>query len=607
MSQAIAPEPNDSEQLAPVADPWDAPEESEPVATWYLGIDIGESRIAAVLWCEETGESYPIDWSWQPADGAGWGQAITDQPSYPAAIYLTPNQRNLERWEGTARRSPTMPWTGFAAIQAARKQPRGLLLSQFKHALGRAVSCLLPQDSSLEPKIAWTDTQAIAFHWLVQGLTGLLRPLGISRSSISNTPKAQQPQFSCSVEGWSVEQFRGVMGQVQGVMVSQPVEASEAFRFNGREAVLRSQVADVPEQVMFLDEAVAAAIARFPEGTTAGTWLTIQTDVGRTQLAIVSLRDGEWSTATHQFAYGAGDLDCDAIAQLFCREPEKRRHFGLGDLPTPVPGQIDEALRQKWRYRLLDWGDGCSLLNLAGQLARATETMGLALGEYQWTLSPEEWRSQVLRPWLDCLNGELNHLFSRSGYGSTKITEIVTLGSLAQAEGVRDWLRRKVPGVEIVRGDRHLVARGLARGFSHLEGWQNPPSPYDSLFLLSELLQVAPDEPLSLDQWGDRLERRGINRRACWGQIQGFFEGHFPPGLLPDNSATSPIPASSRTHPGYLALQEKPLFVRHGDGSYQIYPEMALRWRRYLGPILARSQQGLTEPYPILKNHRATE
>ncbi|MEM6501864.1 MAG: hypothetical protein AAF685_08505 [Cyanobacteria bacterium P01_C01_bin.89] len=606
MSQAIAPESSEAEQFAPVADPWDVPGEAEPGANWYLGVDIGESRIAAMLWCEDTGELHPIHWSWQPAAGAGWGRAISHQSTYPAAIYLTPNQRNLERWDGSARRSPTMPWTGFAAIQAARQQPRGLLLSQFKHALGRAVSCLLPPDSSLEPKIAWTDTQAIAFHWLVQGLTGLLRPLGVARSSMPNQWAAKRPQFSCSVPGWSVEQFRGVMGQVQGVMVSQPAGAAEAFRFNAREAILRSQVADAPEQVMFLDEAAAAAIARFPEdpkaGNNAGTWLVVQTDVGRTQLVIVRVRGEEWSTATHQFAYGAGDVDCDGIAQLFCKDPEKRRHFGLGDLPTPVPGKVDEALRQKWRYRLLDWGDGCSLLNLAGQLARAKETMGLALGEYQWTLSPEEWRAQVLMPWLDCLNGELNHFFSRSGSGPTTISEIVVLGSLAQSEGVRDWLRRKVPGVEIVEGDRHLVSRGLAQGFSRLEGWQNPPSPYDSLFLLSEILQVAPDGPLSLDQWGERLERRGINRRACWEQIGGIFEGTFPPGLLPDDSATSPIPASSRTHPGYLALQEKPLFVRHGDGSYQIYPEMALRWRRYLGPLLARSQQGLTDPYPVIRD-----
>ena len=600
MTQAIAPDSSDSEQFSPVADPWDTPEKSEPAATWYLGIDLGESSIAAVLWRQETGEFHPIHWSWQPAEGAGWGRAIADQPTYPAAIYLTPNQRNLERWDKGARRSPTMPWTGFAAIQAARQQPRGLLLSQFKSALGRAVSCLLPQDASLEPKIAWTETQAIAFHWLVQGLTGLLRPLGVARSALPNRLKAKQPQFSCGVPGWSVEQFRGVMAQVQGVMGSQPVGASEAFRFNGREAMLRSQVADSPEQVMFLEEAVAGAIARFPEDNQPGTWLVIQTDVGQTQLAIVSLRDEQWSTATHRFAYGAGDVDCDAIAQLFCREPEKRRHFGLGDLPVPVPGKIDPVLRQKWRYRLLDWGDGCSLLNLAGQLARATEPMGLALGEYQWTLSPEEWRSRVLMPWLDCLNGELNHLFSRSGYGPATVSEMVTLGSLAQSVGVGDWLRRKVPGVEIVAGDRHLVARGLARGFSQLERWQNPPSPYNSLFLLSELLQVAPDGPLSLEQWGTRMERRGSNRRACREQIEGFFRGEFPPGLLPDDSATSPIPASSRTHPGYEALQEKPLFVRHGDGSYQIYPEMALRWRRYLGPILARSQQRLTDPYPLI-------
>ena len=53
MTQAIAPDSSDSEQFSPVADPWDTPEKSEPAATWYLGIDLGESSIAAVLWRKE--------------------------------------------------------------------------------------------------------------------------------------------------------------------------------------------------------------------------------------------------------------------------------------------------------------------------------------------------------------------------------------------------------------------------------------------------------------------------------------------------------------------------------------------------------------------------
>ncbi len=589
----------------PIADPWDSSEVAEEAPsdgddhTWYLGIDLGESQIAAVLWCGETGEAFPIHWSWHPAKGAGWGSVVEDRPTYPAAIYLTPAQRNLERWDAAARRSPSMPWTGFAGLQAARRQPRGLLLGQFKQALGKAVPCVLPGELSLEPKIAWTETQAIAFHWLVQGLTGLLRPLAVARSG--QILKEEQPRFLCSVSGWSPEQLRQVLAQVQGVMVGQPVGATAAFQFNVREAVLRSQLVASPDQVMFVADGVAAAIAQFPEGDTGqGTWLVIQTEVGQTQLAITSVKDGDWSTATHRFAYGAGDLECDAIAHLFCKEPELRRQFGVGDLPLPVPGQVDEVLRAKWRYRLLDWPDGCSLLNLAGQLARAVEPMGLALGNYQWTLSPEDWRSQVLEPWLDCLNGELNHLFSWSGVAPLKITQVITLGSLAQSAAVQEWLRRKVAGVEILRGDRHLVARGLARAFPKLHQWDNPPSPYDSLFLLSELLKIAPDGPLSVDRWGESLQREGINWRACQSEIVGFFEGKFPPGLLPDDGPISPIPASSQQNPEYVALREKPLFVRHGDGSYQIHPEMALRWRRYLGPILARSQQGLKDPYPLI-------
>ena len=599
-----------------IADPWDTPAaagaegaesgaiEARSSGPWYLGIDLGESRIAAVLWNGETGEWFPIHWSWQPALGSKWGSAIAGKPTYPAAIYLTPAQRNLERWDGDARRSPMVPWTGFSALQAARRQPRGLLLGQSKALLGKAVSCVMPTDLSLEPKIAWTETQAIAFHWLGQGLTGLLRPLGVAR--LGKVVREGQPQFLCSVPGWSAEELQGVLQQVEGVAIGQPVGATAAFRFNVREAVLRSQVVGSPERVMFLEEPVAGAIAGFPETgerrEQSGAWLVVQTEGSQTQLGIVSLRRGEWGTVTHRFGYGAGDLDCDAIAHLFCDTPELRRQFGLNDLQVPVPGQVDEVVRAKWRYRLLDGGDGCSLLNLAGQLARAKSPVALALGSHQWTLSPEAWRSQILQPWLDCLNGELNHLFSWSGIAPIRITQVVTVGGLAQSEPVVDWLRRKVAGVEVVKGDRHWMARGLARSFPRLEGWENPPSPYDSLFLLSELLQVAPDGPLSVERWGEALGRRGINWRACGEEIQGFFEGRFPAGLLPDEGPTSPIPASSQLHPDYLALKEKPLFVRHGDGSYQIHPEMALRWRRYLGPILARSQQGLADPYPFNMN-----
>ena len=231
--------------IAPVEPPSDATTASGAAtgAAWHLGIDIGTTEITAVLLEAQTGQSYPL--VWQEVN-------TPDQPlsSLPAIAYLSAQQ---------LKHLPEVPSRlGYQALEselASARQPDapGLLLSHFKPYLKAGTPCLSEQQH-WEPILQWTDQQPLSLQWLQQALVALLQTLQGTTLGLTSTAPGMAP-----------DAFQAAIAHITSVIVGCPTGWSDTYCFNLREAVLSTGLVTHAEQIYFLEEAIAALLAKLPQ------------------------------------------------------------------------------------------------------------------------------------------------------------------------------------------------------------------------------------------------------------------------------------------------------------------------------------------------------
>ncbi|NJL36426.1 MAG: hypothetical protein HC899_06405 [Leptolyngbyaceae cyanobacterium SM1_4_3] len=114
-----------------------------------------------------------------------------------------------------------------------------------------------------------------------------------------------------------------------------------------------------------------------------------------------------------------------------------------------------------------------------------------------------------------------------------------------------------------------------------------------------ELLRAFPDQPLSLPQIMQMLERRGINTQACRLHILALLEGHLPPGLVPTEKYADLLAPQSRQNPDYQMLLAAPLFQKLESQTYRPNYQQWNHFRSYLSTITASTHQKLSEPLTV--------
>ncbi|WP_414528908.1 hypothetical protein [Nodularia chucula] len=463
-------------------------------AVWYLGLDVGTTGISAALLNRSEAVVYPVCWS---TDGE-----ISFQPSFrlPAEVYLPTNS------------AVSVGENGGSEVQE-RVEPQNHAYSvQLKPYLQVAIP-YQNQQKQWEPVLQFNKFSAGPLIWVVRSLSKLLLTLKSDRHSTTQG-------LIASAVGISAESFHNIMNNLAGVICTCPSGWSEQYRFNLREAVLTSKLVAHPQQVFFVEEAIASLLNTLnpadgrtiqisdsqglhsakPDGDSlVGNTFVINIGASNTEMALVDVpENGQPLTHNdfmlHSFAYASNGIEQDIICQLLI--PPKYRQtrelnlendqtdttnswqwqpnlpnldqmrwesLGLEELELPQLGEPDTTARIRLQQRLESSLLGQAVLDAAVAIKlilQQQDTFTWELADQKWVLQRKDLENQVFIPFVRRLNREFNKLLVARGIPTEAINQAVLTGGVASLGAVNNWLRQKLPNTKIIQ-DSYLGENGV--------------------------------------------------------------------------------------------------------------------------------------------------
>lgn len=341
--------------------------------------------------------------------------------------------------------------TVSAPVTVADGSNPGWLIQHLKPYLNIGIPYYSPTTDNWEPVLQLSDQQTVSLSVCTFAVSTLLATLNSAQTmGIDST-------LTVAANGLSPETLQFVLRSVAGVVFSCPTGWSEQYRFNLREAVLDAQLVARPEQVFFVEEAIAALLSQLPPSKgravllpgrssqkrikASADWrggtLVINAGATTTELALVDLpADPQYLTygdfGLHSFNCAGNTIDQDIICQLLYpviwRQPRHhhssdtewsvkdgwswRSHLPdldemcwdslkLEQLELPLPGKSDQHRRLRLQQRLENSLLGQALLEAARHLKlilQHEEVFTLALADQQWSLRRRDFESRVVLP-----------------------------------------------------------------------------------------------------------------------------------------------------------------------------------------------------------------
>ena len=576
-------------------------------AEWFLGIDLGTTGLSAVLINRLGDQVYPL--GWQMA-----GDDRDDRFRLPAVVQVISSE------EATFTKGDIGP----AALQ--QEAP---LLRQIKPL----VKIGIPHEETGEPLIQWSDRGALPLLTVQSALVDFLKTLSVD-------------SLSCYATDLKARTLRTALADLQGVVVGYPNNWPDTYSFNVREAVLAAGIVSRPDQVMFVEEAIAALLSVLPNPQQAqglddqqsglyscswsGETVVISAGATLTESAIAQLPTDldqlSYSDfALRSFAYGGDSIDQDIVCQLLHQPMQGERgesnaatesgvetwqSLGLHQLTLPQAGEVDRLRRHRLRQRLNNSTLGQAVLTAARQVKLAlqsNEQFELSLGGHHWTVERRDLESKILLPYVQRINRQVSNLLGQNGLSDQAVKQVVCTGGSASLQVIARWLRQKFPNATIVQdtySDEYpnscsRVAYGLANLCHYPQVLDANRHQYNDYFLLAELLRILPDQPLPAGGILHLLAQRGIDTQRCQSHILALIEGHLPPGLVPSEGDRPLISAQSSETATYQMLAELPLFKKQGGQIYIADPQQGVRLRTHLESLLAPKAQTLEAPLAV--------
>ncbi|AFZ25791.1 hypothetical protein Cylst_3667 [Cylindrospermum stagnale PCC 7417] len=483
-------------------------------AVWYLGIDLGTTGISAALMNRSSCVVYPIYWSAENQPGV-----TSFQQSFrlPAEVYLptaSVPHAEMESIEAIDSTSPAAVAQDKIPENKAMSAPdltNNLYSAQLKPYLQVAIPYKSTQQK-WEPVLQLNDFSAGPLIWVVRSLSKLL--LTLKSDQISTTPA-----LIAAAIGIDTATFSTIINQITGVICTCPSSWSEQYRFNVREAVLTSKLVSHPQQVFFIEEAIASLLpeldsanaqivqlsdhqglrlAKTSNHPLLGNTLTINIGATATEMALVDLPENLGQLAhndfmLHGFAYAGKGIEQDIICQLLL--PPKSRQsrletqadsqsttsnpwqwqpaipgldemhwhsLGLEALELPRVGEPDPITRIRLQQRLESSLLGQAVLDASLALKlilQHQDSFTLELADQRWILQRRDLESQVFVPFVRRLNRELNKLLVARGIPTEAINQAILTGGVASIGTVNRWLRQKLPNAKIIQ-DSYLGDNG---------------------------------------------------------------------------------------------------------------------------------------------------
>ncbi|MBE9210183.1 hypothetical protein IQ244_27545 [Nostoc sp. LEGE 06077] len=455
-------------------------------SVWYLGIDLGTTGISAALLNRSQSVVYPIYWSAENIPGS-----TSFQHSFrlPAEVYL-PNAS-----------------VSNGGTQAKKSSHCS---AQLKPYLQVAIP-YQSEPQKWEPVLQFNEFSAGPLIWVVRSLSKLLLTLKSDRQSTTQGLVA-------TAVGINQPTFHTIVSQIAGVICNCPSSWSEQYRFNVREALLTSKIIQHPQQVFFVEEAIASLISLFDKSDSEviqvsdrqglqpvqtaepllGNTLVINIGATATEMALVDVPENLLQLAhqdfmLHSFPYASKGIEQDIICQLLI--PPKYRQsrkdipdnaqnntsspwhwqpafpdidkmqwqsLGLDKFDLPRAGEPDIGVRIRLHQRLESSVLGQAALESALALKlilQHQENFTLDLADQRWELQRRDLESQVFVPFVRRLNRELNKLLVARGIPTEAINQAILTGGVASLGVVYHWLKQKLPNAKIMQ-DAYLGENG---------------------------------------------------------------------------------------------------------------------------------------------------
>ncbi|MEL6775690.1 MAG: hypothetical protein AAFO06_00420 [Cyanobacteria bacterium J06597_16] len=588
----------------------DDPTDGQP-ANWFLGIDLGTTGLSAVLMNQLGDQVYPLCWTIAGDDEA-------NRFRLPAVAQVESQHPQQVGQLGAV---------GPAVLQST---------DEYLRAIKPLLKIGIPHGTSGEPWVQWSDQVAVPLITVQSALSQLLTTLSADR-------------MSCRAVGLKSTALKRILNDLKGVVVGYPNNWPDTYSFNIREAILAAGLVQNDDQVVFIDEAIAALLSALPDPQVetedldeqqpglyncnwSGGTVVISAGSTLTEAAIVDLPAEldqlQYSDfVLRSFTYAGDSLDQDIVIQLMHLPVQAAidnqamsgvadamtnswQSLGLDQLPLPQPGEADRVKRHRLRQRLNSSPMGRQALAAARELKLALQEdneYDLTLADQVWTINRKDLETKVFLPYIQRINRQVNGLLSQKGMSTQAVKQVVCTGGSASLGAIARWLRQKFPNATIIQdtysgeysNSCSRVAYGLANLCNYPTVFDANRHQYNDYFLLLELLRILPDQPLPAGGILHLLEERGVNTQACQSHILALIEGHLPPGLVPTEGDRPMISAQSPGISEYRALAEMPLFKKQGGQIYIADYEQGQRLRSHLESILDTKVQKLSEPLTV--------
>ncbi|MEH2147411.1 hypothetical protein [Nostoc sp.] len=332
-------------------------------SVWYLGIDLGTTGISAALLNRSTFVVHPIYWSAENPPGTTSFQQSFRLPTevyLPTASVPQGENESIETHEQTTPaavaqdkvpdRSATTPTTPRSTADSTTNN---LYSAQLKPYLQVAIP-YKSERQKWEPVLQLNEFSAGPLIWVVRSLSKLLLTLKSEKTSTT-------PNLMAAAVGISEQNFPKIINNIAGVICTCPSSWSEQYRFNVREALLTSKLIQHPQQVFFVEEAIASLLpeldaangeqvklsdaqgshpAKTSEHPIVGNTLVINIGTTATEMLLVNLPETLQQLTyndfmLHSFAYAGKGIEQDIICQLLL--PPKSRQ-SRKEIPSDACG-----------------------------------------------------------------------------------------------------------------------------------------------------------------------------------------------------------------------------------------------------------------------------
>ncbi|MEA5449662.1 hypothetical protein VB780_13840 [Leptolyngbya sp. CCNP1308] len=616
------------------------PTPSEPTPLWFLGLDVGTTGLSAVLLERRGGQVYPLYW----VDNAISGVTADKFFRLPtlASVEATDEGYQVQSVGSSAL---TVSWgDGDAADQGA------VLLKALKPYLKLGI----PSTGSdgPEPQVQWSDRDRIPLPVFQESLARLLATLPVGL-----TPEAA---FTVGAVGLDAEAIARALQVLNGVVVSYPANWPDTYTFNLREAVLGAGLTANPDDIYFVEDAIAAVLSGLPDPSTplpedngqpmqqqtlyacpwTGGTVVLSAGASVTEVGIVNLPRALGDLAygdfaLHSMSYAGDAIDLDIICHLL--HPAERRQSrpaeGSGRSPNstgwgwqaampeldgthwsdldldgcemPRPAEPDTARRQRLYQRLEASLLGQSALEAARHLKIILQhqpQFELELADQRWVVRSKDLEDRIILPYIQRINGHVNRLLSEAGLNTQGINQVICTGGSASLPKIARWLRQKFPNATIVQDTYHS---------------DRPPSCSRVTYGLVNLVRYPQVLDLTRHQYSDMFLMMEV-LRALPEQpmpLNGILhllkerglnveacQAHLMAlleGRLPPGLLPSTTSSSSMLVPtsdDLVTLSTTPLFTQPNGQIYVPNLEQGQRLTNYMEQLLANKHQTLIDP-----------